>query len=480
MKGVLHGIATSFTQLWQKSEGLSLRDARPARLFYVLAYSFELLFYAYYTTFLPTNTKLFGVGASMLMYIGHILMSLVIMLLWSAKFKRLINISVAVTLFGFAAGFFLPDGMPKLLFAVITMAGLGGCVTSARCGFAFAANNTERLLGVVFALAGRAVMNFLNAAFPGGSFWHSVLFTRVLPVIFLAGLAICLLRFREADMEVKEKATSEDKRGMYWALVIFVAFFALDGYTRFMDTEGYAHEALMYGIGKVIAIVLFVLVLVRLKKNIWHIWNLFFCLSIVVAVLSGFFHSPVLNAPVHILLGAYEIGWVAALYLLGCAQRRFASYKLLKQSTAIFVIVSPLTTLSDELAETLFPEHIAVITLIYVLLFAVAFFMASPVIHKHLFSAAWMDDLHNVDMTLCAEEFKKAGQINKENALGLTPREMEVFALLLTDMSFKQIAAALKISDNTIRFHSKNLYRKLNVQSRTELFAQHGKNALSE
>ena len=88
-----------------------------------------------------------------------------------------------------------------------------------------------------------------------------------------------------------------------------------------------------------------------------------------------------------------------------------------------------------------------------------------------------MDDLHKSDMTLYEEEFKKADQINKENTLGLTPREVEIFTLLLTDMSFKQISAALNISNNTISFHSKNLYRKLNIQSRTELFAQYGANA---
>ncbi len=56
-------------------------------------------------------------------------------------------------------------------------------------------------------------------------------------------------------------------------------------------------------------------------------------------------------------------------------------------------------------------------------------------------------------------------------ALNLTPREQEVAQLLLTGDSNKIIAAKLHISQPTVGFHTKNLYRKLNIQSRSELFA---------
>ena len=473
-KGAFHNIGTAFAGIWNKREGLSLKSVRPAMLFYVLAYTFELMFYAYHKTFLHTDAKLFGIGANMLMYIGHILMSLVIMLLWSAKFKRLIHTSVVITLLGFLAFMIVPDGIPKLLCAVLTMVGIGGCVTSARCGFAFAANNAERLLCVVLALGGRAILNFADTIFPDGSFADNILFTYIFPAIILIGLAVCLLRYRETDFKVKEETTTEDSHGLYWAFAIFIAFFAIEGYTNFMMTDGYANANLMYGIGKLLAIAIFVCVLILLKKNIWHILNVFFACCIIMAVLANFSDSPVLNAPIHILAGFFEIGWLAVLYTLGCAQRRFASYKLLKKCTIIFVIISPITTLSDELFGMFFAEHTAVITLAYVLLFAIAFLMVSPSASKYLFSAAWIDDLNKLDMTLYAEAFKQAEKIDEENTLNLTPREMEIFTLLLTDVAYKHISATLDISENTVKFHSKNLYRKLNIQSRTELFAKYG------
>lgn len=50
----------------------------------------------------------------------------------------------------------------------------------------------------------------------------------------------------------------------------------------------------------------------------------------------------------------------------------------------------------------------------------------------------------------------------------LSPREREVLAQLAQGHSNSQIAAALSISENTVRFHLKNVYEKLEVTNRTE------------
>ncbi len=50
----------------------------------------------------------------------------------------------------------------------------------------------------------------------------------------------------------------------------------------------------------------------------------------------------------------------------------------------------------------------------------------------------------------------------------LTDREAEVLALLSRGMANKQIAAALGISEHTVKFHVSSIYAKLNVTNRTE------------
>ncbi len=51
---------------------------------------------------------------------------------------------------------------------------------------------------------------------------------------------------------------------------------------------------------------------------------------------------------------------------------------------------------------------------------------------------------------------------------GLTQREADILKTLAEGLSNKQIAARLWLSEQTIKFHLTNIYRKLGVKSRTE------------
>lgn len=54
----------------------------------------------------------------------------------------------------------------------------------------------------------------------------------------------------------------------------------------------------------------------------------------------------------------------------------------------------------------------------------------------------------------------------------LTAREKEVLQLLIKGLSYKDIAGNLFISSETLNSHIKNIYRKLDVHSRSELAAK--------
>jgi DNA-binding CsgD family transcriptional regulator len=63
------------------------------------------------------------------------------------------------------------------------------------------------------------------------------------------------------------------------------------------------------------------------------------------------------------------------------------------------------------------------------------------------------------------ELVKPAAQVND---LRLTPREMEVLSNLGDGLSNAEIAARCWISENTVKFHLKNLFRKLDVRDRAQ------------
>lgn len=53
--------------------------------------------------------------------------------------------------------------------------------------------------------------------------------------------------------------------------------------------------------------------------------------------------------------------------------------------------------------------------------------------------------------------------------VGLTPREVEVLALIATGMTNTEIAECLFISPHTVKNHVTNIYKKLKVEDRTQI-----------
>jgi DNA-binding CsgD family transcriptional regulator len=50
----------------------------------------------------------------------------------------------------------------------------------------------------------------------------------------------------------------------------------------------------------------------------------------------------------------------------------------------------------------------------------------------------------------------------------LTPREVEILQLVAQGLSNSELAERLWVSDQTVKFHLSNVYRKLNVESRAK------------
>jgi DNA-binding CsgD family transcriptional regulator len=80
--------------------------------------------------------------------------------------------------------------------------------------------------------------------------------------------------------------------------------------------------------------------------------------------------------------------------------------------------------------------------------------------------------LENEQMYLEIVNYSKLNSItNKSNVIdNLSLREHDIFNLIIEGNSNKEIANQLNISINTVKFHIKNIYDKLDVSSRKEVF----------
>jgi two-component system, NarL family, response regulator LiaR len=56
----------------------------------------------------------------------------------------------------------------------------------------------------------------------------------------------------------------------------------------------------------------------------------------------------------------------------------------------------------------------------------------------------------------------------KVSELGITPRELEILEHIAGGMSTREIAAALFVSENTVKTHASRLFDKLSVSRRTQ------------
>ncbi len=463
----MQNFKTQLRQMFQSGERICFSDIRWSKAVYFLAYALELVFFAARSQFLPFGGRIFGIGAWTIVQPLHMVASLVVMLLWSDRFQKLLRGSAVLMLLGFVPYVFLPRGMGRVIFGAIGYIGLGGVVTGARCGYAFVCNNAERLFGII-------AMFFAVMLVRGASClqWTNVVTLYLLPLSLLAGLAFCVFRFREADFEVKQEATKADASGLYWAFAFFLLYFAVDPYiASAIDGDLYQSEYLFMLLAWGLVGLLLTAVFLGLRISTWHLWNLFFLAAIGMAAFGLLAPKMESLYPTYFFAGLSYLGWPLCIYTLGCAQRRFASYKLLKKCTLVYVLISPINSIANDLVVDLFPEQLPLVTLIFVLTITIVMLMLSPISYKQLFSALWIGDIYKTDMQLLQDQVDKADRLG---SFGLTKRQKEVAVLLLAAKTRRQIAGELGLSESTVKMHAGDLYRKLGINSRTELFRLFG------
>jgi predicted ATPase/DNA-binding CsgD family transcriptional regulator len=89
-------------------------------------------------------------------------------------------------------------------------------------------------------------------------------------------------------------------------------------------------------------------------------------------------------------------------------------------------------------------------------------------IARQIHSRGWVRKVSGLLQEIEAQSPAPRG-ISVESTLEpLSKREFEVLKMLKTDLSGPEIAEALRVSLNTVRFHTKNIYLKLNVNNRRE------------
>ena len=114
---------------------------------------------------------------------------------------------------------------------------------------------------------------------------------------------------------------------------------------------------------------------------------------------------------------------------------------------------------------------ITVLTLLPLFLFLEYYFQTNVPITMIVFfiilaSSKFLDDLNRLSLLKDQNELKPSQSKN----FGLTQREQEVAALLVKGSTYAKIGEELFISMPTVKSHVSNIYRKVGVKNKMELF----------
>jgi DNA-binding CsgD family transcriptional regulator len=371
---------------------------------------------------------------------------------------------------------FITDGAARLAFFLAFQFFNGICAACAFSLFCFELNNIERLFGMVLIQFYYGFYYTIWRAFPAvqtaGKTWGSAVVMAVyLAVVFACGSK----KHREqiAHNILADTASDGKNSAVPFILVMDVIYYIIMCMINYIEWAESSVSSLAFGLGAFASIALIIFIQLLNRRNALYIWLLFLVLSLLGLGLL-LYDSPVSLISGSLAYGLGDgLGYIIIYYLCAGAIKQSKSFKMFKLYCFIFFVeyffISGLFSIAFKFHDA--PNKFLAFGVVLVLGSICLLFI--PLMQKKLFEADWTDGLYLRDMPEYSNSLSEVEAIDNKNHLDLTSREQEIFTMFLDGRAPKEIASTLKVSPETVHFHQKNLYRKLGIQSRAELFARY-------
>jgi len=284
--------------------------------------------------------------------------------------------------------------------------------------------------------------------------------------LYLAAAFACRTRGEEINTDSDGKGS-----GAPFVIGMDVVYYMIMCMINYIEWMENSVSSLAFGLGAFASIILIIIVQLLNNRGALYIWLMYLVFSLMgLGVLI--YSSAAVRFSGSLLYGLGDgLGYIIIYYICAGTIKRSNSLKMFRLYCFIFFIeyffISGL--FSRAFDNYVGPNHFLAFGVVLVL--CSACFLLTPIMLKKFFQVDWTDGLHLRDMAEYSASLSKVKIINTKDKLNLTDREQEMFTLLLSGASPKEIAYNLKISYHTVNFHIKNLYRKLGIRSRAELFA---------
>ena len=351
----------------------------------------------------------------------------------------------------------------------------GICAACAFSLFCFKLNNVERLFAMIIIEFYYGFYYTIWRAFPPvqtiGKTWGSI----AVMAIYLVVVFACNNRKHEILPDTDKDALTPDKSdsGAVFVIALDVVYYMIMCMINYVEWAENSVSSMAFGLGSFVSIALIIFIQLLNNRSALYSWLLFLALSLFgLGILI--FDLPITRISGSFAYGLGDgLGYIIIYYLCGGAIKKSKSLKMFRLYCVVFFVeyfcISGAFSHAFDRFE--WPNYYLAFGVVLVL--CSACFMIIPLLQKKLFEADWTDGLHLKDMAEYAIPLAETEAINDKDHLNLTDRERDIFTMLLKSISPKDIAYTLKVSYHTVVFHRTNLYRKLGIQSRAELFAQY-------
>lgn len=440
-----------------------------------------IVYYAWVIGFTTWWTGTPGVGSAfssnhrVIIHIANLISSATCMVVfkkdWFPSTAKVGAASICVAL-----GLYLIAPSPQMkVFAAIILGSSLGCMNiSILIPFTFVLNNTEKLLAVAASHMLSNVIPLASGVLPASINTDAYLAWFIL-VLSLSMVPFFRRRHLPNVKEGQAVITKNVRPALAWTVIIGTlgAIFFLGVGKAILNTYvGSKNSSVLdwYYFGGIAGGILTVLIFAIFSKSVYAALSIpFGALAIGLSCNAVVGQTAGMETLFGILLGiGTTIGMSITYYIIGVVGKKYNSMFFLRMSILIIGLCGGIPgVLIGNGIDSANTSRVIIAVSAALSVSTILVLVVSPTIARILFDENWARDVTKVEIQAAARAVEATNVLSK---LNLTPREKEICIFLLTGEPAKNISSALKISQSTVAFHCQNLYRKLNIQSRAELF----------
>jgi len=449
---------------------INFKNIKKSNLTYILVWIFYYAWVIVFTTWWtssPVTVAVFDAEMRAMLHIINLTASAVFIFIlkreWYVVSSRISAVFLIVSSVIFLT---IQNDTAQTVAAIVLAVAIGGLNASILIPFVFVLNNTEKFYSVVFSNLLISVMILLQE-FGTLKVTDSIIFS----LIMLALSILPTIFFKKSDLlESYPKNLSlvpKYSKITYLTIALNCVYAIMCKsvgkiFLQNADMQtAIALEPYFY-FGAILGCVVYFLIYMVFRNSNQTTWNVTFSTFVAAMLLYSFGNnSNVVLGFFAVLLGVGStMGMINMYYILGVIGKKYFSIKYVRLSI-LFIgtcggvsgILIALLTKQSPITAGMALAGFSAIAIVILLMF-------SPTLTQKYFCDSWASDSEKSDVNTSLNYLQK---------YNLSKRESEICQLLLQGNTLRQAAAILDISYATVNTYTTTLYRKLNINSRTEL-----------